>query len=335
MKRTLFSTAIAVSLTASVALADFQYQQTTKVTGGALVGAMKFAGVFSKKARDPLQPMTSTVMIQGNRMVSLRADSAEVIDLDKETMTHIDFTKRTYTVVTFAQFKQRMEEMSQRMHEKQPDQPDMSFKVSVKETGQKKQVSGFDTKEAILTLEMDSTDQKSGQKGALTITNDMWLAPDAPGYDEVRKFHRRMAEKLSFDPGAGLGMMARPDMLKGMAEVAKEASKLDGIPVLSLTAIGGNSEGQPGAASQPPQQQSSGGLGRLGGLGGLGGFHRKKQQDDNQQSAAEQNSTASGSLIEMTTELTGFSSAAVDPSKFDVPAGFQQVEPPEMGRRKP
>jgi hypothetical protein len=30
--------------------------------------------------------------------------------------------------------------------------------------------------------------------------------------------------------------------------------------------------------------------------------------------------------MEMTTELSGFSSAPVDPSKFEVPAGFKQVE---------
>ena len=36
-------------------------------------------------------------------------------------------------------------------------------------------------------------------------------------------------------------------------------------------------------------------------------------------------------LMESTTEMSGFSSAAVDPSKLEVPAGFKQVEP-ELGR---
>ena len=36
--------------------ADFQYTETTKITGGAAVGAMKFAGVFSKDARQAARP---------------------------------------------------------------------------------------------------------------------------------------------------------------------------------------------------------------------------------------------------------------------------------------
>ena len=38
-------------------------------------------------------------------------------------------------------------------------------------------------------------------------------------------------------------------------------------------------------------------------------------------------------LMELTTEASGFSTADVDASKFEVPAGFKQVEP-EMGRRR-
>jgi hypothetical protein len=32
------------------------------------------------------------------------------------------------------------------------------------------------------------------------------------------------------------------------------------------------------------------------------------------------------SLLEMTTELSGFSTTPADPSRFEVPAGFRQVE---------
>jgi hypothetical protein len=33
-------------------------------------------------------------------------------------------------------------------------------------------------------------------------------------------------------------------------------------------------------------------------------------------------------------EISGFSSAPVDASKFEVPAGFKQVEPDSMQRRR-
>src|SRR5207249_1492315 len=53
------------AVAASTMLADFSYQETTKITGGALVSAMKVVGVFSKQARQLGEPMQSTVSIKG------------------------------------------------------------------------------------------------------------------------------------------------------------------------------------------------------------------------------------------------------------------------------
>ena len=72
-------------------------------------------------------------------------------------------------------------------------------------------------------------------------------------------------------------------------------------------------------------------LGRL----GLGGFGRKKNNDPppQQQQAPPPSAGGdpnaqpqAGSLLEMTTTLTGFSAGPADTSKFDVPAGYKQVE---------
>src|SRR2546423_12769042 len=87
-------------------LADFSYEESTKITGGMMAGMMKFAGAFSKQAREPIQ---SNVAIKGNRMAHWSKDRATVIDLDSETITEINFPKKTYSVMTFAEMKQAME----------------------------------------------------------------------------------------------------------------------------------------------------------------------------------------------------------------------------------
>ena len=69
-------------------LADFSYEQSTKITGGAMMSMMRFAGAFSKQAREPIQ---GTVSVKGNKMVHTSKDRADIIDLDSETMTAIDF----------------------------------------------------------------------------------------------------------------------------------------------------------------------------------------------------------------------------------------------------
>jgi len=320
------------------ALGDFSYDQTSKITGGMMAGMMKFAGAFSKQAREPI---VTTVAVKGNRMVHGSQHHASVIDLDAETITDINFDKKQYSVMTFAQMKQMMDEMSQKMKSSpEAQKADVQFKVSVKDTGEKKTIAGFDTHEMILTLEMEGTDQQTGNKGGMVTTSDMWIAPKVSGYNEITEFHKRMAKKLDWTPNS-LGPMARPDMAKGMAELAKESSKLNGTPVFEVVKMGVHAEGQPQSGQQtaPQQQEQQADKPSLGGLlgGKLGGFGRKKKTQDDSTSdggAAPQSSgDASGSLMEMTMEMGGFSSAPVDSAKFEIPAGFKQVEP-EAGQHR-
>jgi hypothetical protein len=200
-----------------------------------------------------------------------------------------------------------------------------------------------------MEMEMEATDKDSGQsqKGGMTVTTDMWIARGVPGYGEVRDFHKRMAEKINWNPGGNM-FMSDPKVSQGMAEVYKEVAKLDGMPVQQNISMG--MAGQPGAAeggaapaqqqqSQPQAQQQPAPQPSVGGalgsaLGGRFGLGRKKPTDqqassDNPPASGGQASSGSGapgSLLEMTTELSTFSSNAVDPSLFEVPAGFKKVE---------
>src|SRR5205814_6028120 len=268
---------------------------------------------FSKQAREPIQ---GTVSVKGNKMVHTSKDRADIIDLDSETMTGIDFSKKTYTVMTFAEMTQLMERSMQQMKEKQNG--DASFKISLKSTGASKQVNGFDAKEMLMTFTMEATDPKSGQKGAMLMTSNMWIAQKVAGYAEMREFHKKMAAKLAWTPGGGGMMAANPDMARGMAEVYKEAAKMDGVPVLQIMKMTpAGPDGQPmqvPAETQSSQQQSKpkaeapsiGNVlgGKLGGFGGLG--RKKKQQEEpKEEPAAAANTAPAGdaTLAEITTEM--------------------------------
>jgi hypothetical protein len=345
-------------------LADFQYQQSSKVTGGAMAGMMKFAGAFSKQAREP---MSSTVLVKGNRMAMTSGDHVNIIDLDKETFTDIDTKNRTYAVITFAEMMQAMAKMTEKM--KGAD-GDFTMSADVKNTGASRTINGMDAKQTVLTVKMEGTDKKSGNKMDMLVSTDMWMTPSMPGYNEVRDFYAKMAQKMAWTPNSGIfSALAsqQPGMGKGMAEVYKEMSKLDGIPVLQIVRMTPSGAGMPSEAQlaaaqqqgeqaqqQTPQQpaptvseaagQAATGaaLGRTriggiaGGLGGFGGFGRKKKQQQEEQAPAAQTAPAAqqqpasatppGVMIELTTELTSFSSGDIEASKFEVPAGFKQVE---------
>jgi hypothetical protein len=339
--------------------ADLSFDQTAKITGGAMMGVMRIAGAFSKQAREPI---VTHVYLKGDRMAHFTRDTAQITDLSNETITNIDFQKKTYSVVTFAEMARAMAELGQKMTGQSGEKPEVSMKVDVKATGQTRQISGFETREIVLTVEMETTDPKSGAKGSMLTTSNMWIAKDVTGYEQMKAFHERMAKKMAWAPGANLGPMAAgdPGLMKGMAAAAKEAAKLEGAPLLQVVRMG--MKGMPATAeagSQQPAQPagqrgeprntteakpleeapSIGNVlgGRLGRLGGLGRRKKPPQeeppqttppppQEPPQEPPAGAASQAQGVLMECTIEMSDFSTASVDGSKLEVPADFKQVD---------
>lgn len=355
----------------SSSFADFRYDETTRITGGSMVTMAKFAGAFSKQAHQITDPSNSTILVKGNRMAHINQETTEIIDLDQETVTKIDHIKKQYSVVTFQEMRAAMEE-AMRKAQAEPKQtpppqttnsappPEMKFKVTVTNTGATKQVAGLAASESILKMTMQAKDQQSGQTGNMAITNDMWMAPEIPGYSEVRDFNSRMAAKMGTVFGGTMPSMSpqmlsmQPGMFSLMADMTKEMSKLKGVPVAQIMRMGSTADGSPlPAASEAPLPPSNGpntgaiagqaassatdsaansaassatshipGIGNLSGFG----FHKKKPQDTTAQPAPA-NSTPQNAavLMESSMEMTRFSSDPVDPTLFNVPAGYSKV----------
>src|SRR5688572_18192976 len=271
--------------------ADFTMDESTRITGGMVAGMMKVAGVFSKSAREP---MLSSISVKGDRMVRRQGDTAQVIDLGKETFTDINFKNKTYSTITFAQMAQVLQEMSRKARESQAKDSgdaELRFKASVRDTGQMKQIQGVDARQTLFTIDMDATDKKTGQTATvLQVGSESWLGPAVSGYDEVRNFYQRMGQKLAWSPG-GLGAMAaaQPGMMEGIGELYKEMAKLNGVPVLQIIRMGPKVEGQdlavmpsgqsagPGQPSGPSVKGAAGqaaagaAASRMGRAGALGG----------------------------------------------------------------
>jgi len=271
-------------------------------------------------------------MVKGDRMATISAHAAHIIDLKNETMTEVNFDKKTYSVVTFAQLSEMMKHADEQIKsEKGKPVQNLTFKASVDKTGKTRSIAGTDAHEALVKIEMIGQDEKTGEPvTAMVITSDMWLAKPASGYDELRDFQRRMAEKLTWSPGMA---MAQPGMGKGMAEMAKEMSKLDGMPIYQFMVMGAQGSDQvaanhdPTAQPTPEPEQKGGLMGRLA-AARLGVGHK---QDQDQQGSGQQ---GAGTMMEMVTEMSGFSTDSLDPSKFEVPAGFQQTDYREPGGRR-
>lgn len=333
--------------------ANFKYTQSSKLTGGALAGMMKVAGVFSKQAREPI---VSTEYLKGHKM---RRDSSDghstIIDLDGRQIIEIDNNKRLYSVMTFDQMRQRMEEAKAQAQQQvaqqnksnpQPANVKLTPKLSVADGPGTRTIAGLPTHEVKVDLEMliEGTDpNQPAQSGQVQtwVKSDEYLTPSLPGSDQVLEFQRAMAKELGWVPGEMFG--GNVQVSSSMAELHKNSANIKGFPLLQYTSMGIGAPGQPNASNpnataqgqQQPQQQSSG-LGDISSPGqaaakAIGGMFRHKKQQDQDQTASTGASPSGaapsepGALMEMTVEVTSYSNDALDDSLFASPAGYTQA----------
>jgi hypothetical protein len=275
--------AFAVGLALSQgAYADASYQETTQVTGGSMKQVMKMAGMFSPSASNQMQKANSTIMaVQGNRMASVAANQTTITDLDKQTMTRIDNTKKQYSVVTFEQLRQIAQEQAEKLrqlaeeHKGDPAPalpPELantptSYDAKAVDTGATKTISGIDTHEVLLTITMKFQVPNSNNSVTYYFKRDVWLAKTAPpAWQEIQAFNKRKAEMLSAGMQQLYGSMgsllaARPGLADGLKKLGEEEAKLQGVPIMTVMQLGGTAQGDEvataGSGSSPPGGQGT------------------------------------------------------------------------------
>ena len=337
---------------AITAQAEITYQQTTQMTGGALL-KMPFSGRLK-------QPIDSTTVIKGNRMAHISKDSGMIWDLDKETITNVDYKSSTYSVMTFAEMKAMYEKMLNNVSDAgKKNQVDMTYDVQVNETGNTKMISGYSAREVVMTIVMKMADPKSGQGVDTKMENHIWLSKDVPAGKELMDFHRRMATKIGFSADTFRSIQANPQTAKAMAAMASKAGTMEGFHLMSVTKMmmspemtaqmaqaseaGAKARADMGtdvktstedAAEQSVASAVASRLGKFGGIGaaGLGGLSRGRRKAEADAAAPKAQATTAkvpdaeaGVMSEMTLTTTSISATA-DVSKLAVPAGFKQVE---------
>ena len=169
----------------------------------------------------------SSVAVKGDRLATLHDTTGQIIDLAEEKIYDIDMKAKSYRVTTFADLRRRMEEAQRKAQEERaraekpaekpqepaprdPKQPEVEVDFQLKETGQKKTVNGFDTREIVMTITLREKGKTLEQAGGLVLTSDMWMAPKVAGMNEIAEFYLRYAQTVRradggrcFAPGHG------------------------------------------------------------------------------------------------------------------------------------
>jgi len=289
--RVLLAVLLVLASTAPVR-ADFEYTETSQVTGGALIGMVKFASVFArgdakKQEQQALQPTTTTHYIKGDRLRTDRPDgTASIIDLVGRRVIAIDLIKKTYAVATFDDIKAALEQARLRMQQQLQQNPQPAQQLQQTQDTQIKitptiHVTPGSGSRVILNqptnetkVQMDIAMQATatgpnapppGQPNSATATYSMnvdsFVAPSVTGYQEFAQFYRRMAQEVNWMTLPAMNVQIDPRVARGMSELQKNSDALKGFPLLSYVSmtIAATQNGQPlptdpqnNAPNQPP-----------------------------------------------------------------------------------
>ena len=290
MKRAnLFVILFAAAFTAQ---ADFSYSTAPQNAGGA-------AGVAASVVQG------AKYYFKGDKMKMETGETVIILDFDAQTVTGINNRQRTYSVTPFSEIGQNVKGLNDQAQ------------AEIKETGQKKNINGYEASELLMTLAMDNPQaRQSGMQMQVEI--EMWLSPDVPGASELANFYKKNSPKF---PWTALGAAgSNPQMRNAFVEMQKRmAGSGGGVPVLQVF------RGKMGGAQAAQLQQS------------MGAARARLEEMAKQPGAAgdaARNALArmgggaggGGSLFEMTMESSNFSTNSIPASVFEIPAGYQKTE---------
>lgn len=293
-------------------------------------GHVKFEGMLGRMmnlfgGRAAKEGVVSNVAVKGDRKSSLSDTGGRIIDLGEEKVYDLDLKKKTYKVTTFEEIRREIREAQERAEKEAREEggkedpaekgKEVEIDFDVKETGQKKSIAGYDTRQVITTITVREKGRTLEEGGGLVLTSDAWMAPRIPSMKEIADFDMRYAKAIDVTGTAGASaeqlataLAMYPGLQKALARMQAEGVKLEGTPLESVMTVEGVKSAE--QMSQASQEESGGG----GGLGGMLARRMRKKPET---------SGARSTIMTVTHNVLSISTS-VAPADLEIPAGFKQ-----------
>jgi hypothetical protein len=301
----------------------------------------RMMGLFGGKAAK--EGIVSTVAVKGNRKMTVSDNDGQIIDLAEQKVYNLDLKKKTYEVVTFDEMRRRLQEAQEKAskaakdnakdnakEERPPSEKQMEFDFSVKESGQKRAINGYDCREVVMTITGHEKGKTLEENGGLVMTTHIWLGPSIPALKEIAEFDQRYAKAmaLGFNMGDSAEQMAMatamyPGMKDMIGKMQVESVNMEGAQILTeMTTETVKSQAQVAQEQKPKQESDSSGesVTSVRGLGGMLGkrLARKKEAEPDPNKPANR-----ATIFTMNHELLKIATSVADPD-VAIPAGFKE-----------
>ena len=310
-------------------MADVTHKKETVMKfKGSLGIMMKLVG--GGKPMKTVDYLSGDILRSDNLDKKGKLESSQIINLAEEKMINIDHKDKSYTVMTFQEWKEQLQqamsafsggEMPENNSEMEtadsdPDAPQYKTSVDFKiETpGDTKKIEGHQSEKVVMVIDMiteaeDPEMLEEGQmvKAGMKITSENWVAKSID-QDEIRAFYQRLSDKLGLLPskGAVSGIMETikkqsPQLAEAFQELEKNGDKLDGFALNNFTSFSSWSEGGPEAEMAEEKEETPKSVG-----GFLGRFAKKKMEERSKKNEGEPKV-----IMEMETKTKSYSTKAI------------------------
>ncbi|MEO8256460.1 MAG: hypothetical protein ABI868_03860 [Acidobacteriota bacterium] len=322
--------------------ADVRSDEKSRVEFAGMIG--RVVNIFGGKAAR--EGVASSTALKGDRLATVHGNTGQIIDLAEEKIYELDMKDKTYKVATFAEMRRALEEARRKAQEesaraekstkpaepvkRDPNQKEVEVDFQLKETGQKKTINGFDTREIVMTITLREKGKTLEQAGGLVLTSDMWMAPKVAGMNEVAEFYQRYARQFAGPMIAGASpqdmaaaVALYPMMTEAIARMNTEKVKMDGTTISSIVTLDAVRSADDAAQDSTRKEDKPSPAAGLGGL--IGGLTKKAMQKKSDTNANANEDKQRSTFLTMTNEVLKVTSA-VSAADVAIPAGFRQAK---------
>ncbi|HEV2112438.1 MAG TPA: hypothetical protein VGT99_13855 [Gammaproteobacteria bacterium] len=287
-----------------------------------------------KKREENLRKFTGSVL---GAWQKFRGEDNGALDIDiyivgDNKHYDLDPKKKTYSEDAIYDPQQQAKGGNRNQQAGGQQQKDSDTKITkneltVKATGEKKNINGFDTTEYLVTWDVETENTKTGEKGKSLMTTDLWNSTDAKlakAHEEeaayAKAYLKLMQAPYDMDEMKAYGFGTMSINSADSKQFFDKLSTIKGYPVSTDVKWETASTGAKGAASNSNAQQAhpqtlDSALGSL-----LGG---NKKSDDSQKPAATPGMTM---LFSSHIEIKSVDTGAVAASQFEVPADYKKED---------
>ena len=264
--------------------------------------------------------------------------------IPRDVVWTLDHKKKTYieTRITLPKGKEEPSGPAEETTQEKSKVRVIRNEISVKETGEKKTINGYDCSRYVITWLIETENVDTGERSKTTMTNDLWNTPETKETRALQKeelefavaYMKKMGLDISTEDAGKFGMAAVAGMFgeddraiqEKLKELQEKMAKVKGYPIVTALKWVTETSGAPRQAPKEQAETESEDTDLSGGIGGLLGGLARKTVKQKASGSAKDGGEAENVLFDVYSEIKRIDVSSIPASDFEVPAGYKPLK---------